>query len=157
ETTSETASEFLVRHGLQVAINANFFDPCCTPGDKDLLGLAISRGEVVSRAVKTGVCAKVLEITRDNRATIAHTAAGFDPAPYWTAVAGSDLVLVDGAKPAFEPTPFRVLPHPRTAVGLSRDGRYLFLLTIDGRQPGYSDGATFDELADWLLRFGAYT
>ncbi len=29
-------------------------------------------------------------------------------------------------------------------------------MTIDGRQPGYSDGAYDDQTADWLITFGAY-
>ena len=45
---------------------------------------------------------------------------------------------------------------PRTAVGVSADGRYVYLITIDGRQPGFSDGATLFETAEWLRRFGAY-
>ncbi len=31
--------------------------------------------------------------------------------------------------------------YPRMAVGLSADRKYIFFLTIDGRQPGWSDGA----------------
>ena len=40
--------------------------------------------------------------------------------------------------------------HPRTAVGHSQDGRTLFLVTIDGRQPGYSVGMSLAELADFM-------
>lgn len=157
ETTSETASEFLAHHRLQVAINANFFAPCCEPGEKDLTGLAISRGEIVSRPMATGAAGtQALAITRDNRARIASTAQGFSTAGIWTAIAGSDWVLVHGEIAKQPATEFRAAAHPRTAVGLSRDGRYLFLMTIDGRQPGWSDGATTEELAAWLQRFGAY-
>ncbi len=157
ETTSETPREFLERHSLQVAINANFFSPCCLPGDKDLTGLAISRGELVSRPVASGVGSKVLVLTRENEAAILETDGDFAPQRYWTAVAGSDLVLVDGKKPEFVSSPFRTGLHPRTAVGLSVDKRYLILLVIDGRQPGFSDGATLEGVADWLLRFGAHS
>ena len=40
--------------------------------------------------------------------------------------------------------------HPRTAVGHSQDGRTLFLVTVDGRQPGYSVGMTLAELAGFM-------
>ena len=40
--------------------------------------------------------------------------------------------------------------HPRTAVGYSRDGRSLFLVTVDGHQPGYSVGMSLDELAQFM-------
>jgi uncharacterized protein YigE (DUF2233 family) len=155
ETTSETTGEFLAHYHLQVAINANFYAPCCTPGDKDLIGLAVSRGTVVSPAVEKGVGAAVLAITRDNHATITKTGADFSTANIWTAVAGSEIVLLGGVKPGLADVEFNKAMHPRTAVGISKDGRYLILLAIDGRQPGYSVGATMDDVAEWLLRFGA--
>ena len=36
---------------------------------------------------------------------------------------------------------------PRTAIGTNRNGRYIYLVVVDGRQPFYSEGATFAELA----------
>lgn len=156
ETTSETTSEFLVHHGVQVAINANFFEPCCSPGEKDLAGLAISRGEVVSPQVAYNSGSSVLLITRDNRASIVSTEKPISTAGVWTAIGGSQIVLNQGRKPAAVPETFATLAHPRTAVGLSQDGRYLVLMTIDGRQSGYSMGATLSEVADWLARFGAH-
>jgi exopolysaccharide biosynthesis protein len=39
---------------------------------------------------------------------------------------------------------------PRTAVGLTEDGKYM-LVCVDGRQPGYSVGATLTELA-WTMK-----
>ncbi len=156
ETASETATEFVRSHRVQLAINANFFSPCCRPGDKDLGGLAISRGEVVSPPVRHGPGDCVLAITADNRARIGKSDDTFREADYWTAVAGSGIVLEGGVKPAVVTAPENVAAQPRTAVGLSQDGRYLILLVIDGRRPGYSLGATMSEVADWLLRFGAY-
>jgi exopolysaccharide biosynthesis protein len=47
--------------------------------------------------------------------------------------------------------------EPRTAAGLNQNGRWLFLAVIDGRQAGYSDGATFPELANFLISLGVYT
>jgi len=47
----------------------------------------------------------------------------------------------------------RVL-HPRTAIGIDRDGRQLFMLVIDGRQE-HSRGYTMVELANMLLGLGA--
>jgi hypothetical protein len=45
--------------------------------------------------------------------------------------------------------------HPRTAAGVTADGRTLILLAIDGRQPGFSVGATLPEMADLMLELGA--
>ncbi len=44
--------------------------------------------------------------------------------------------------------------HPRTAIAKLADGR-LLLVTVDGRQKGYSTGLPLKELAELLLEFGA--
>lgn len=44
--------------------------------------------------------------------------------------------------------------HPRTAVGFSADSSLVFLVTVDGRQPGYSEGMTLLELAVFLVDLG---
>ena len=46
--------------------------------------------------------------------------------------------------------------QPRTAMGLSADGRRLFLLVVDGRQPRYSMGFTRGEVGMLLKLFGAH-
>lgn len=45
--------------------------------------------------------------------------------------------------------------QPRTAIGQTKDKSTLFLI-IDGRQVGYSLGATVSDCADILLRYNAY-
>jgi exopolysaccharide biosynthesis protein len=45
--------------------------------------------------------------------------------------------------------------NPRTAFGTNRNGRYIYLMVIDGRET--SIGATFSEAADLLLTHGVYT
>ncbi|MCS7223073.1 MAG: phosphodiester glycosidase family protein [Armatimonadetes bacterium] len=47
---------------------------------------------------------------------------------------------------------FSETPHPRTAVGLKKDA--LFFVVVDGRQPGYSNGMTLPELAQFLKGLG---
>lgn len=42
--------------------------------------------------------------------------------------------------------------NPRTAVGI-KDNK-LYMVTVDGRQPGYSDGMNLFEMADFLLEQG---
>jgi hypothetical protein len=156
ETNGETATEFARRHGLQVAINANLFSPCCAEGGKDLGGLAISRGEVVSPPVRLGPGDCVLAITRDNRAVITRSGEDFNVADYWTAVAGSGIIVTNGRNVANRNDAGGGRSHPRTAVGLDAEGRHLLLLVIDGRKSGRSEGATLVELAEWLLHLGAH-
>ena len=46
--------------------------------------------------------------------------------------------------------------QPRTAIGVAADGPIL-LVVVDGRDPGYSRGATLPELADIMISLGATT
>lgn len=50
---------------------------------------------------------------------------------------------------------FGPVRHPRTAVAVRGDRRRLLLVTVDGRQPGYSEGMTLVELAGFLRAIGA--
>ena len=53
-----------------------------------------------------------------------------------------------GLRPAFSDR-----RHPRAAIGVDRKGRVL-ILAVDGRQPGYSEGMTLQELGDFLIAHG---
>ena len=46
--------------------------------------------------------------------------------------------------------------HPRTAAGVNEPGDRLILVVVDGRQPGYSEGMTLEEVAEVLRRHGAW-
>lgn len=50
---------------------------------------------------------------------------------------------------------FAPVRHPRTAIGLARNGRELILVVVDGRQKPYSDGMTLRELAELFRSLGA--
>ena len=50
---------------------------------------------------------------------------------------------------------FGPVRHPRTLVGVAAGGRRLLLVTIDGRQPGYSVGTTLRETARVARDLGA--
>lgn len=45
--------------------------------------------------------------------------------------------------------------NPRTALGIREDGG-IILYTVDGRQPGYSVGLSFNALADQMIALGAH-
>lgn len=53
----------------------------------------------------------------------------------------------------FAPSTHSNVRHPRSAVGLTFDGRVL-LITVDGRQPDYSVGMTMHELSHFLRTLG---
>lgn len=44
--------------------------------------------------------------------------------------------------------------HPRTAIGLSKDGRTVHMVTVDGRQPEISIGHSLQELAQYMADLG---
>lgn len=68
-------------------------------------------------------------------------------------------LLVDGGKPVYQ-YPLEGLAgslaarQPRTAVGGNHEGK-MFLVTVDGRQPGVSVGVTFEELSLLMIQLGA--
>jgi hypothetical protein len=78
--------------------------------------------------------------------------------PAAEAVGGQPVLLRDGAVAAdiregINPS-FGERRHPRTAVGITMEGRLLWV-TVDGRQPPYSDGMSLEELARLMARLGA--
>jgi len=117
ETIRETVPQFLEKHQLQAAFNANFYSPFSaetirTPGPSDLKGLAISQGQIVSKNEKG---CPVFLVFKDNRVEIADIREDDTepPTDVETAVAGNRILVRQGV----------VLPqtnqdvHPRTAVG----------------------------------------
>jgi hypothetical protein len=69
-----------------------------------------------------------------------------------TAISGDRMIVLKGG---IAPDLDDQEVDPRTAVGINRNGRYLYLIVVDGRQPLYSVGATFAELAQLLIDQGA--
>ena len=169
ETVGATATNFLKRYNLQVAVNANNFHDQCT---LDSPSYTIPEGtalRVTGALVSTGQVVSVQEGAIDN-ATFLFTSNNvptFVPTNWpatatvgaYTAVSGLYAVLVNGRNVASNYLGNPDFVHglnPRTAFGLSKDRHYLYLITIDGRQSGYSDGAYDWETAEWLKMFGAW-
>jgi hypothetical protein len=147
ETDGLKTSSFLAKHKCQAAINGAPFSPVVGTEGQSLHvnGLQVSCGEVVSQSTNR----PALLITKDNKATIA--SPPFQLEGVWNAVGGFGIVLKEGkVLGADKPV------HPRTASGVSKDGRYLYLLAIDGRQPDYSIGASTAEVGEWLRLLGAW-
>lgn len=146
ETDGLKTSTFLKRHKLQVAINAAPFGPIRADEDKeqDVVGVHVSGGKLVSPG--QGKYPGLL-LTKGNKATIA--APPFDLEGTENAVGGFHIVLKGGEVITGDKS-----IHPRTAAGVSADGKTLVLLVIDGRQKDFSDGATTTEVGEWLKALG---
>lgn len=148
ETDGRKTSTFLKEFRCQLAINASPFSPV-EEGEgapKDILGLSASRGDVYSQPHGSH-CA--LLISKDNKVSIA--APPLKTEGVYNAVSGFGMLLEKGRNVASNDQ-----RHPRTAAGVSKDGRYLYLLLIDGRQPLYSIGTTTQETAEWMRQIGGY-
>lgn len=152
---TRTTSKFVEEFKLHIGINGDGFSyvdttanpgiSCSNGGDPVRPnGLAASRGTVYSQ-VKNAQ--PTIYINNRSAISFAPTATIFN------AVSGDRMVVADGAivKNLAENT-----PNPRTAIGLSKNGRWLLFFVIDGRQPEYSEGVTLPELASIMISYGTH-
>ncbi len=138
----DEVAEVEVRGGRVVAVRD-------APGDAP-----VPRGATV--LLGRGVGAKKLAgLSRGDRvATEYHVrTAGGGPVPR-TAVGGRGVLVADGVAQDWDGKPNNAAA-PRTAVGFSRDGQTMHVLTVDGRQAA-SGGTTLTELARMMKKLGAY-
>lgn len=143
----QTTSDYALEGKLAGAINAGPW----TMFSQRALGLAASRGEIWSPDTqrlgyfavgKDGVASIAgPREPRPNRQNIAEGVAGF-------------ALLVDAGKVVPKIMQLKQGRDARSAVGVSRDGRKVILVTVDGRRAG-SAGASLDELAQLFVEFGA--
>jgi len=148
DTDGQKTRAFLEEHGLQVAVNASPYGPVedIEGSPRDINGLNVSRGEVSSPADASHAA---LLIGRDNRVWFDTTP--IEIAEAYNAIGGFGMLLKDGKNVGT-----RDKRHPRTAAGTSEDGRYLYFVVIDGRQPNHSIGTTTAETAAWIQAFGTH-
>lgn len=158
---SRTTSTFLDEFKLHIAINGGYFsyldasyDPqsLCPKGGEPvrISDYAASRGSIYSNK---RTAQPVVHIGRKNQ--INFTTYGKNPGfGIFNAISGDRMVVVNGA---VVKNLAALAPAPRTAVGLSKNGRWLTFMVIDGRQEGYSEGATLTEVGELLLSYGVHT
>ena len=157
EIAALNTSEFLARHNLQLAVNANFFYPFeeKTPwnfyphqGDRNtVLGIAITSGENYSPAQSEW---PALCFSSPNQAVI--NGNGTCPDGTEQAVAGNQL-LVESGSPVPLTYPDRV--YGRVMAAINKPGDRLWLVIADGKQPHYSEGATLTQLTALAQSLGA--
>ncbi|HEX6268644.1 MAG TPA: phosphodiester glycosidase family protein, partial [Anaerolineales bacterium] len=154
---TRTTSQFLEVHDLQIAINGDAFyyldsgeyppQNYCPEGGEParLLGYAASRGRVYHQHKEPS--RPILYINQRNEIT-------FD-APkgkVYNAISGERPLVSKGKRvPGLDTQQL----EPRTAVGVNRNSRWLYLVVVDGRD--LSKGANYVELADLLLSYGVHT
>ena len=151
-----TTSQFLANNGAQIAINGDGFyylDPsrynpqqyCPNGGDPiRLVGYAASRGKAYSEKEPGR---PILFINQLNKISFNEQLGVLH-----NALSGDRMLVVKGKRVnGLDATTF----DPRTALGVNQNGRWLYLVVVEGRE--FSEGVNFPELADLLLSYGAYT
>lgn len=149
-----TVSEFARDQGAVVAINGDYFDPALNP-----IGLAMGDGEVWARADERLRRQEVVGVGGLRVEIFPRAEPLREPEAWMTgAISGWPMVVEDCAPVAKLPgsNHFTNAPHPRTAIGLSRDRQHLLLIVADGRREDVP-GPTLPELAALLVEVGACT
>ena len=155
---ARTTSQFLEEFDLQIAINGGGFSPWWSNSPADYYphvgdpiaptGLTASKGEVYWTGEDAEGVPPALYISRRNGLSFNNK-----PNRVHSAISGDRMIVLKGdVAPDLEGEEV----EPRTAVGINRNGRYIYLVVVDGRQPFYSEGATFTELAQLLIDQGAF-
>lgn len=155
---ARTVSQFLAENKVQIAINGDGFFPWWSrslvdyyphPGDPVTPnGLTVSHGQRYADGLQDIRPEPTLYISRRNELTF-----NKPPNKVFHAISG-DRMLVQGGQPLPGLDDLEIAP--RTAIGTNRNGRYTYLVVVDGRQPYYSQGASLAQLADLLQTLGAF-
>jgi hypothetical protein len=156
---ARTTSQFLKEFNVQIAINGGGFSPWWSHSPADYyphagdpitpFGLTASNGDIYWTGDNTDVGTEpALYIGRRNTLSFNNK-----PGNIYNAISGDRMLVLKGE--IASGLDDKEL-DPRTAIGINRNGRYLYLVVIDGRQPFYSEGATFAELANLLIDQGAF-
>jgi hypothetical protein len=155
---ARTTSQFLEDFDVQVAINGDGFTPWWSRSPVDYYphsgdpvtpgGFSAAYGEIYARVSEDADPKPVMFISRLNDLTFNRM-----PGKVFHAISG-DRMLIEGGDVV--PDLDRAELEPRTAIGTNKNGRWVYIVVIDGRQPFYSEGATLHELANLMMDFGAH-
>jgi hypothetical protein len=168
DTANRTTREFLVETGAQITINAHFFTPWPADGTGTswLTGLAASSATSglhghayapfdANLGYPYQNDLPAFAIGADNGSVIVYQAKGdatgyatTPPIVLYNVVSGNEQILAAGVNMAGTGTWDTTL-NPRTVIGRTALGE-MVLFTVDGRQPGVSEGMTTGEAADFL-------
>ncbi len=160
--SAKTTSQFLAEYQLQVAFNADYFDPWRDYGifnyyphvgdGVNVRGISVSQGDIYTAGYAPPENTKTLYLTEDNRASFE-----LPDNPIFNAVSGNMMLVVNGEKTPIETSnDYLTGKHPRTAVALDVNQQTLIVILVDGRQPNYSEGVTIPELQALMIANGGY-
>ncbi len=147
---SRTTSRFLEDFNCIVAINATPYHPYrfFQGLSQRAVGMVISEGIQYSQQEDYAV----FLLTEDNKVRFVEPSFYIeDVSTIKQAAGGFFIILKDG-----ENIGFKGKRNPLSIIGLSKNGRYLFLVVIDGNDSKWSIGASLHEGAAWLEALGAF-
>ena len=161
QTTLQPLSVIAAREHFEVAVNGDFFVARSTADAEGAqsgyvegkwataVGPAATDGFVWAPAAKAR---PVLLLDKDNRAQILILQSV--PNGARQVIAGSDLLLSGGKRVLANASAFSTNRHPRTAIGLSDNGKTLVLVVVDGRDAPGAVGMSLGELTDLMQSLG---
>ncbi|KQQ83733.1 hypothetical protein ASF73_17120 [Xanthomonas sp. Leaf131] len=167
EFLANPTSAFVRDGDLALAINADYFLPFdgghlfdkafvpATGQGVTAEGLSIEHGRVDSAATTTDSRVNAaLCVSARNAVRIVR---GSCPSGTRMGVGAGPLLLLEGKHQPREASRAEYYdgPEPRSALGLDRARKKLWMVVADGRQPGYSAGMTLDALTAVLQQLGA--
>ena len=133
-----------------VAVNATPWGPWRKPFTHIYAGnisLLINEFDIIGDKKKD---TPAFAVTRDNKVQIRVIKSDEDRKNFRFVLTGFSIILKN-SKVVINYKDY----HPRTCYGISADGRYLYLMTVDGRQKFISEGASVVECAEFMRYFGA--
>jgi hypothetical protein len=151
---ARTTSQYLEEFNLDIAVNGDGFTPWWSRTPADYYPHV---GDPVAPRGDTASLGEFYWHAQEPFPTLyisSRNALSFDaPARPYNAISGGTR-LVMGGSPVDGLTDPEL--HPRTAIGYSKNGKFLYIVVVDGRQPFYSQGMTLAELADLMIDLGAH-
>ena len=170
QTILMPTSKIAEREKFDVAINGDFY---AVPRGKELeseemlmllaqgmpalaTGPAMTDGKTWSTSEKARQC-----LVSDRKNHVQLVDAATPPPKATQVICGRDFLVINGKAQftdegvAYKPGEFRNI-NPRTAIGIDKKGKWLYILVVDGRSE-LSKGMTYGQLAAEMVRMGAHT
>ena len=161
QTTLQTPTTIAEREHFEVAVNGDFFSAQKTvdvEGAKSgfvpdkwakAVGPAVTDGSLWAPAAEPRA-ALLLDARKRARIALMKEV----PQDAYQVIAGSNILVRDGAVSVESASGFSRTRHPRTAVGIEGDGKTLVLVVVDGRHAGQAAGMSLTELANLMSGLG---
>lgn len=151
----EKVSSMVERTGALAGVNGGgFADPNWKGNGFKPIGVVISQGKLYYNGISSGAATQIVGLDKQGKMIAGkYTLEELDKLGIQEAVTFQPRIIVNG-KGQIRSQKEGWGIAPRTAMGQREDGAILFVV-IDGRQPGYSIGASLYDVQQIMLEHGA--